>query len=222
MSLLGILVTFIPLLHIAAICAAFTCFVLSPQVLSALGIGFALYGLPLVIYHIHNLFFPLVEGNHPLKYKTYLPWWGGLQCQNLFIAVPQLEFLLALVPGLFSLWLRLWGSKIGSRIYWPPNFIVLDRGFLEIGNGVVFGYGVGMSAHIIKPKKSGEHLLYHKKIRIGAGAFIGAGCNLGPGVEVQAGGMIRAGTNVYPDTIITGTHGEKHAGANVAAPPPGE
>ena len=64
---------------------------------------------------------PLHQRLSRLSDRTYAPWWGMHQIQVLYIAIPQLEAVLRLVPGLYSQWLRLWGSKVGRRVYWTPD-----------------------------------------------------------------------------------------------------
>ncbi|MDJ0694669.1 GH3 auxin-responsive promoter family protein [Mastigocoleus sp. MO_188.B34] len=41
-----------------------------------------------------------------------------------------------LLTEVITLWLRLWGSKVGEGIYWTPKIEIADRGLLEIGDRV--------------------------------------------------------------------------------------
>src|SRR6266851_3058498 len=66
-------------------------------------------------------------------------------------ALPLLELFLQLTPGAFSLWLRLWGSRIGRRVHWTPRVEIADRSMLAVGDDVVFGHKVECYAHAIKP-----------------------------------------------------------------------
>ena len=63
---------------------------------------------------------------------------AGHQLQVLYSAFPALR----LVPGLYSAWLRLWGSRVGRAVYWTPQVKITDRGLLKVGDGVVFGHRV--------------------------------------------------------------------------------
>ena len=56
-----------------------------------------------------------------------------------------------LVPGLYSLWLRIWGSRVGRLVYWSPGLEVLDRSLLDVGDQVVFGIGVRLNPHVLMP-----------------------------------------------------------------------
>ncbi len=107
-----------------------------------------------------------------------------------------------MIPGAFSCWLRLWGSKIGKRVYWTPRLELLDRHLLDIGDSVVFGYNSGLCGHIVVSRRQFEKqsqlgisdtvaqskddrpVLLIGKVTIGDGAFIGAGSRLGPGVVI--------------------------------------
>ena len=62
--------------------------------------------------------------------------------RRLFLRFPVLEEILRLVPGLYSLWLRAWGSRIGKLTYWAPQTSYSIAGCLDIGDHVVFGAGV--------------------------------------------------------------------------------
>ncbi len=116
----------------------------------------------------------------------FLRWWACFQCQVLFLRFPALEELLRLLPGVYSLWLRLWGSRIGRLTYWAPGAIILDRGFLEVGEQVVFGAGVRLNPHVL-----GRDLRL-APVRIGAGAMIGGYSLLTAGTEIAAGEATRA------------------------------
>ena len=123
--------------------------------------------------------------------------------QSLFLYFPALETAIRLVPGLFSVWLRLWGSSIGRGVYWTPHFELADRAFMDIGNNAVFGHAVKASCHVISPSREFVLKLVIKKIKIGEGAFVGAGTVLAPGVEIEAGALVKAGTYLYPDDKVT-------------------
>jgi hypothetical protein len=181
---------------IAGISFLWICF--DPGIFSVLTLLFSLYGLPLLIYRLHTWFYPIQEGISYLGSKQYSPWWGSHQIQAIYIAFPALETLLRLIPGVFSLWLRLWGSKVGKAVYWTPTLEVADRGLLEIGDRVVFGHGVGLYPHIIKPRKQ-DLMLYIKKIKIGDNVFLGAWNHIGPGVTIEAETYIPVFTHIYPN-----------------------
>ncbi|NJO63553.1 MAG: acyl transferase [Richelia sp. RM2_1_2] len=173
----------------------------SPGIFSVATFIFSLYGFPLLIYKIHNHFYPIQEGISYLKGKEYSPWWGSHQIQSIYISFGCLESALRLIPGAFSLWLRLWGAKIGKNVYWTPKLEIADRSLIEIGNNVVFGQSCAILSHAIKPKKQ-NLMLYVKKVKIGSDVFIGAGSYLAPGVIVEDETFVTADSRLYPNKII--------------------
>lgn len=187
-------------------------FALFPWVLAALVVAclaWALWALPLVLYllpplayRLHERIWPLEEGLSRLVGRTYVPWWGGHQLQVVYIAFPALEALLRLL-GLYSPWLRLWGAKVGRRVYWTPLVEITDRALLDIGDDVVIGHKCGFYGHAIKPSKD-NLILYCKRIRIGSGAFLSGGCGFGPGAEVAPGSYLPLRTEVYPNRRFGG------------------
>lgn len=145
---------------------------------------FVLYLMPPLLFRLHNAFCPLKRGITSLSAKGYSSWWGGHQIQLLFIAFPALEAFLRIIPGAYSAWLRLWGSKIGKRVYWTPSVQLVDRSLAEIGDDVTFGHEVDLCAHVVTRKRASVRLLV-SGVSIGSGCLIGARTRLGPGVVVH-------------------------------------
>ncbi|WP_242024273.1 acyl transferase [Trichocoleus sp. FACHB-591] len=201
MTWLSALLAFFPTLVMLLVGGSFLAICISPSIWAISLLLFSLYGLPLLIYRIHSWFYPVLEGISYLQGKDYSPWWGSHQLQAIYVAFPALETILRVIPGAFSLWLRLWGSKVGAGVYWTPHLEIADRGLLEIGDRVIFGHQVGLYPHIIKPRKQ-DLMLYVKKIKIRDGVFLGAWNHLGPGVVVQAETYIPVFTHVYPNQTI--------------------
>ena len=201
MTLLSLLLSFFPATVLLLALAAIAWLWVAPSAIAGAALLFVLYGLPLCIYRLHNWLYPLVEGTSYLRDKTYSPWWGSHQLQQIYIAVPILETLLRLVPGIFSLWLRLWGSEIGKGVYWTPAIEIADRGLLKIGDRVVFGYRVGLYGHVVKPKRD-NLLLYVKTVEIGSNAFVGAGSVLGPGAVLSEGSYLPAESRLSVNQVF--------------------
>jgi len=95
------------------------------------------------------------------------------------------------VPGLYSMWLRLWGAKIGRLTFWSPGVMILDRSFLKVGNDVVTGAGVRLNAHVIEYIE-GEIKLHLATIVIGDGCNIGGYSLLTSGCQVDKGESLHA------------------------------
>ena len=100
---------------------------------------------------------------------------------------PALEAALRLVPGLYSAWLRLWGSRVGrgvlldaaGRDHRPRVARRRRRRRLRAPRRVLRASREARAATVSS--------LYVRRIRIGDGVLLGAGSRLGPGAHVDAG-----------------------------------
>lgn len=183
MTLGGKLVSLFPLFYLLTILSWIGTMFSRSHYLNVPVLLFLVYLFPLIAYRIHSLFFPLGDGFWDITEKKYNPWWGSHMFQFPFIACPWLEALIHFCPGLYSLWLRGWGSKIGKNIFWTPRVEILDRGLVEIGDNCVFGHMTILCSHMVA-KIDGRPCLVLKKIQIGERCFIGADSQFGPGVIV--------------------------------------
>jgi hypothetical protein len=215
MTVAGVLISLFPLGVVAGAVACLVWFAVVPSLAPACALLAVLYLVPLLAFRFHQLVAPLRAGGSRIDGKTYVPWWGGHQIQLIYIAVPQLEALLRMVPGLYSLWLRGWGSRVGRRVHWTPLVEVTDRSLLEIGDGVVFGHRAVVFGHVIRHGKQ-SMLLYVRPVRIGDGVFIGAGSAIGPGAVIGAGARLDAETRVYPMQVV-----DPSEATDLRAPRPG-
>lgn len=154
------------------------------------------YLMPLLIHRIHFFFFPFTDGYWVLAEKKYNPWWASHMFQFPFIACPWIESLIHFIPGLYSMWLRAWGSKIGKDIFWTPRVEIVDRGLVEIGDKCVVGHITGMCSHMVADI-DGKPALVIKKIIIGDKVFVGADSQLGPGVIVPAKTKLKPKSRLY-------------------------
>ena len=184
-----------PAIWLVGSCACVLYFVIAPDIASVLALFAMLYLVPVAIYRLHDAVWPLVEGTSRIDAPGYSPWWGGHQFQVMYSVFPALEGALRLVPGLYSVWLRLWGSRIGRGVYWTPLVEITDRSLLDVGHGVIFGHRVACYAHLIKRRDAGL-VLYVRRIRIGDGVLLGAGSRLGPGARIEDGSVLPILTDV--------------------------
>ena len=201
-SLLGRALSFFPALHLVTMTAALVALAHAPSAGTAIAVMLAVYGLPLCAFRLLSYWQPLREGVSFLDEPRFSPWWGGHQIQAVFIAIPQLESLLQLIPGAFSLWLRLWGSEVGRSVYWTPRVEIADRSLLVIGDAAVVGHKVEMYAHAVRSRR-GRPLLHIRRIVIGRGAFLGAGTRIGPGVHIADGARVPALSDLYPHRRVS-------------------
>jgi hypothetical protein len=183
-----LLLNLAPLVHIAAVAG---CLLLPLSWPARAGCAAAaLYLLPLVPARLLRESLRRAPPRIPMGSADFLKWWAAFQCQVIFLRFPALEEVLRSVPGLYSLWLRLWGSRVGRLTYWAPRTIILDRGFLDIGDHVVFGAGTRLNPHVIE--RGGDPRLLLAPVRIGDGAMIGGYSLLTAGTDIAAGETTRA------------------------------
>jgi hypothetical protein len=178
-----------PALWLALLLACVVWIVVARNAWAVPALLFVAYLLPPLSFRLHQARWPLREGRSYLDTPGYAPWWGSHQCQVMYNAFPALESALRLLPGFYSAWLRLWGSRIGRGVHWTPRVEIADRSLLDVGDGVVFGHLTACYAHLIKPHR-GRLVLYLRRIHIGDRAFLGAGSRLGPGVRIAPGTVL--------------------------------
>jgi hypothetical protein len=195
MTLRARLFALFPACWLLLLCAVFLRMLIAPSFLWGALLFAVMYLLPVFCFRLHHWLWPLREGLTRIDAPGYSPWWGSHQFQMMYGAFPALESALRLLPGVYSAWLRLWGSRIGRRVHWTPRVEIADRSLLEVGDDVVFGHLTACYAHLIKPRHAGM-VLYVRRIRIGARAFLGAGSRLGPGARIAEGAVLDVLTDV--------------------------
>jgi hypothetical protein len=204
---------FLPLAHAAAVVAT-TFYFTSPWRWAA---PFALlYLLPPLLCRAVLIISPVAGGSHPVGSRTFAVWWATAQMQMLFNRLPMLEEILRLVPGLYSLWLRLWGAKIGRLTFWAPGVRILDRSFLRIGDDVVTGAGVRFNAHVIEPVQ-GVPTLHLADVSIGNACQLGGYCLLTAGCQIDDRESVHAFALLPP--FCRWTAGRRAKLASPAKPP---
>lgn len=181
-----VVIGFVPCLHVAVVLLPVV-FVLNggPGWLLTLA-PVALFLLPPLLVRLAVWPRGLPTGQIDLASKVFLRWWFTTQCQIVFSRLPWLEECLRLIPSLYSAWLRLWGARVGTLVYWSPGVVILDRSLLHVGDRVVFGAGVRVIPHVIAPVPAGGGALFLAPITIGSDALIGAYSSLLPGCLVAA------------------------------------
>lgn len=142
---------------------------------------------------------PVTDGAGPLD-PAFKRWWLLTQLQMPFNRVGLLEDLLRLVPGLYSLWLNLWGSKVSLMTFWTRDVLISERYLLTIEPGVIFASQTGITAHLVAPDDDGELRLVLAPVVVERGAVLGIRSGLGPGCRVFAGELLPAGRMLPPYT----------------------
>lgn len=172
-QLLLLLCNYIQFVHIAAtLCLLFIPWI--DSVLWRTGTAAAIFYLfPPLLARLTLRLLPIRSTCIALPSREYFTWWFLLNLQMVFCRFPFFEELLRVLPGVYSAWLRLWGARIGKYTYWAAGVRILDRSFLDIGHGVVFGAGVRLAPHVIVENKQGRPELLLADIIIGDRAVIG-------------------------------------------------
>ncbi len=221
MTLKSRLAALFPAIAFAADLGALVHLVWRPRLLAVGALLLALYLFPLIVFRAVHLLSPIrKERAARLDLPVYSPWWGAHEIQLIYETFPFLEAALRLVPGLFSLWLRLWGARVGKDVYWPPTIRIMDRSLIDIGDRVVFGHHVECVSHFVTKRKAspllfveritieddvlvGTHVAMGPGVRIGKGALIGAFSRFGIGVVVAPGARVAPGTEIAANQSIS-------------------
>ena len=146
-----------------------------------------LFLVPPLIVRVATLWTPLATGLVQPGTASFLHWWFTAQWQIIFARFPALEEMMRMVPGLYSLWLRMWGARIGAFVYWSPGVVILDRSLVRIGSRVIVGAAARLNPHALAPVRERTMGLYLAPITIGDDVVIGASSQLLPGCEVESG-----------------------------------
>jgi acetyltransferase-like isoleucine patch superfamily enzyme len=176
-------INFFPFIHTAIT------FLFLLNTLSIFGFGVSIvyfYFFPPFLARLLLRFFPIHSNSIKVESNEFTYWWILFQLQIVFSRLFFLEELLRLVPGLYSIWLRSWGSKIGSFVIWSPGVRIYDRTMLVVGNNVVLGAGAQISSHLYS-KQDGESTILFDKVVIGTNVILGGNSIIGPGVVIHDG-----------------------------------
>jgi hypothetical protein len=183
-----VILGFIPLFHLAASLVPATLALTGWASLRVAWLSpLVLFLAPPFVVRLASAWKPLNTGLVDPASATFLYWWFTAQWQVLFTRLPALEEMMRMIPGLYSLWLRLWGARVGALVYWSPGVVILDRGLVRIGSRVIIGAAARLNPHALAPVAPGTMKLYLAPITIGNDALIGASSQLLPGCEIAAG-----------------------------------
>lgn len=160
-------------------------------------IGIIIYIVPPLITRIALLICPLKKTEYELFTKEYYVWWLTFCTQIIYLRFPFLEEIIRVIPGLYSMWLRIfWGAKIGRFTYWAPGTKILDRPFINIGNNVIFAADVKLNPHA---QLNGKLIL--ASVTIEDNVIIGAYSLLVSGTTIKANQETKPFLKSAPFTI---------------------
>jgi acetyltransferase-like isoleucine patch superfamily enzyme len=178
------LFSYFPLLMTAAFITALGLFAAWPNAWTVILLLFVIYLLPPMVLRIMLRWAPLKPGIACIDGRKFCPWLAAHHIQAFYDALPFLESLLRVIPGFYSMWLRMWGSRVGYGVTWPVRIDVLDRNLMDIGNRVTFDREVELAAHVRQKLEGGGSRVLVRPVRIGGHAYVGAGARIGPGATV--------------------------------------
>ncbi len=184
------LFSYFPLLMTVLSLAALGVFAQWPSLWSAALLLFVIYFLPPIVQRVTLRWSTLKQGVTEIDGRKFSPWLATHHIQAFYDALPYLESLLRVFPGFYSMWLRMWGSRVGYGVEWPVRMDVLDRGIIDIGNRVVFSREVQLAAHVRKKTDGGRSRVLVRTVRIGSYAFIGADARIGAGASVPSNASV--------------------------------
>jgi hypothetical protein len=157
-----------------------------------------IYLLPPLASRATILLFGRPEGRLTQDMAAYRIWWVLTQWQILFNRLPWLEELLRLVPGLYALWIGLWGGNLSPFAYVGPRVLITDRHAVRVGRGAVLGMNSILCGHLVVRDESGRWLVLAAAPTVEPEAIVGGDARLGPGAVLRVGHMLPTGRHVLP------------------------
>jgi acetyltransferase-like isoleucine patch superfamily enzyme len=204
MKALSILFAFFPLIHLLMIGWGGYHFFHHASLCSFILLIFIIYVIPPLKWRVVAKMFPPKKGvSYVGKNATKEnSWIISYHLQQVYNAIPMIENTLKIIPGLYSLWLRLWGARIGKKVNWTAQSINVDRPFIHIGDRTLIGNQSYLSAHAIK-KKDDRYILYLQDVIIENDVVIAVQVLIGPGVHIHNKAFVSARAGVRPGTKIS-------------------
>lgn len=184
--------SYFPLMMFVITLSALGVFAAWPSPWSAVLLILVIYFLPPMVQRIMFRWAPLKHGVACIDGRGFCAWLASHHIQACYDALPFLESLLRVFPGFYSMWLRMWGSRVGYGVEWAVRMDVLDRSLMDIGNRVVFSREVELAAHVRQKMDGAGSRVLVRPVRIGSYAFIGAGARIGPGANVPSNANVPA------------------------------
>lgn len=167
-----------------------------------------IYLVPPLLGRITIILFGKPEGTVNKKSRTHFIWSLLFQYQLIYNRFPLLEETLKLIPGVYALWLNLWGAKVSMFVFWSSGITVLDRYSLSIDKGAILGTECLLSGHFLTIDENGNDSVIIDKIHIGSGALIGTRSMVAPGCIIHSNETLPATRLLMPFTEIK--DGKKH------------
>ena len=130
--------------------------------------------------------------------RAYRVWWALTQLQMIFNRIPWLEEALRLAPGLYPLWIGLWGGRLSPFALVSPGVVITDRYLVEVERDAVLGMQAALAGHMVTRDEAGRWRILVAAPRVEAEAIMGGASGLGPGAVLAAGALLPTGRRVGP------------------------
>jgi hypothetical protein len=157
-----------------------------------------IYLLPPLVARLTQTLFGTPVGRVTLDTRGYRVWWFLTQLQTLFNRLPWVEELLRMVPGLYSVWIRIWGGHVSPFAYIGPRVLITDRHLVNVGRGAVLGLQGALAAHMAIRDENGRYVVVLAAPTVEPEAILGGDAGLGPGAILRAGHLLPTGRRVGP------------------------
>jgi len=191
---------YVPLLHVVSgITLALAAFATPAARAACLALW--IYLLPPVVSRITLAAFGRPAGRATLDTRDYRVWWFLTQWQMVFNRLPWLEELLRLVPGLYPLWIALWGGRLHQFAYVSPGVLITDRYLVDVGRGAVLGMKSTLAGHIAVRDDSGRFVVIIGTPTVESEAIVGGEAGIGPGATLRTGHLLPAGRRIAPFSV---------------------
>lgn len=138
------------------------------------------------------------EGRLTQDMVAYRVWWVLTQWQTTFNRLPWLEELLRLVPGLYALWIGLWGGSLSPFAYIGPGVLITDRYAIRVGRGAILGMKAILAGHLVLRDEAGRWVVLAAAPIVEPEAILGGEAKMGPGAVLRAGHMLPTGRRISP------------------------
>ena len=179
----------LPLIHVSLPVFAFWVFP------NGLGIGLgilAFYFIPPFIGRLTKIQ-SVDRGIFGPNSKEYWLLISNLVSQNIFNRFPIFEEILRLIPGLYSIWLRLWGSCVGANVIYHARVEIVDGSYVNIGDNVMFGNGAVIGSHAMYLDREGNYNFALRTSYVETGTIV-AGRSLYMGMDIEKNRKFKAGS----------------------------
>lgn len=141
------------------------------------------------------------RGTFAMSDRGYRVWWMLTQLQMVFNRLPALDEVLRLVPGLYPLWIGLWGGRLSPFAFVGPGVVITDRHCVEVRRGALLGAKAALAGHMALRGADGRWQVVVAAPVVEEHAIMGGDSGLGPGARLLAGRMLPAGRRVAPFAV---------------------